>query len=249
MRIFTVDRENPRFRQRCPGENPESAHKDQGARQNTGMAEHSLPPSPPASPSPPPRHSLFDDLQALLVAPLFVAFGVALFQQAGLLSGGIVGVAFLLHYLLDWPLPWLLFGINLPFYAFALRAMGPGFTLKTFATVGLLSAYAALLPLLIEFTRVDRLFAAIMGGFMIGVGLLIIVRHKASLGGIGVLALYWQSRRGWAAGKVQMLADALILVAGLLMRDPTSVALSIVGALALNLVLAVNHKSGRYMGT
>lgn len=123
------------------------------------------------------------------------------------------------------------------------------FTVKTFCTVALLSLYTALLPQVIELARVDRLFAAIMGGFMVGVGLLMIVRHKASLGGIGVLALYWQNTRGWPAGKVQMAADALILIGGLLMRDPFSVALSIVGALALNLVLAVNHKSGRYMGT
>ncbi|WP_371325377.1 YitT family protein [Dechloromonas sp. ZY10] len=194
-------------------------------------------------------HTLFEDAQALLVAPLFVALGVALFQQAGLLSGGAVGLAFLLHYLLDWPLPWLLFSVNLPFYLFALRAMGWTFTIKTFCTVALLSLYAAWLPQWIEFTRVDRLFAAIMGGFMVGVGLLMIVRHKASLGGIGVLALYWQNTRGWPAGKVQMAADLLILVGGLLMRDPWSVLLSVVGALALNLVLAVNHKSGRYMGT
>lgn len=31
-------------------------------------------------------------------------------------------------------------------------------------------------------------------------------------------------------------------------RDPLSVALSVLGALALNLVIAVNHKAGRYMG-
>src|SRR5574343_116057 len=116
------------------------------------------------------------------------------------------------------------------------------FKVKNFCTVALLSQ-------LIELDRVDRLFAAIMGGFMVGVGLLMIVRHKASLGGIGGLALYWQNTRGWPAGKVQMAADALILIGGLLMRDPWSVLLSVIGALALNLVLAVNHKSGRYMGT
>ncbi len=33
-------------------------------------------------------HSPFDDAQALLVAPLFVAFAVLLFQHAGLLTGG-----------------------------------------------------------------------------------------------------------------------------------------------------------------
>jgi hypothetical protein len=46
-----------------------------------------------------------------------------------------------------------------------------------------------------------------------------------------------------------MAADVLILAAALYIRDPLTVALSIVGALALNLVLAANHKAGRYMGT
>jgi uncharacterized membrane-anchored protein YitT (DUF2179 family) len=101
----------------------------------------------------------------------------------------------------------------------------------------------------IALQSVDRLFAAVMGGFLIGVGLLMVVRHRASLGGLGVLALYLQNSRGWRAGKVQMAADFAILAAGLVIRDPLSVVLSIVGALALNLVLAVNHKAGRYLGT
>ncbi len=195
------------------------------------------------------RHSLFEDAQALLVAPMFVAFAVMLFQHAGLLTGGTVGLAFLVHYLYGWPMAWVVFLINLPFYAFAWRAMGTVFTLKTFFCVGLLSIYTAVLPQVIALDSVDRLFAAVMGGFLTGVGLLMIIRHKASLGGLGVLALYLQNTRGWPAGKVQMAADVLILVAGLYIRDPFTVALSIVGALALNLVLAANHKAGRYLGT
>lgn len=195
------------------------------------------------------RHSIFEDAQALLVAPMFVAFAIMLFQHAGLLTGGTVGLAFLLHYHQQWPMAWVLFLVNLPFYLFAWRAMGVVFTLKTFLSVGLLSLYTALLPEVIVLQAVDRLFAAIMGGFLVGVGLLMIIRHKASLGGLGVLALYLQNTRGWPAGKVQMAADLLILLAGLYIRDPLTVALSIVGAFALNLVLAANHKAGRYLGT
>ena len=195
------------------------------------------------------RHSLFEDAQALLVAPMFAAFAVLLFQHAGLLTGGTVGVAFLVHYLSGWPMAWIVFVVNLPFYVFAWRAMGLAFTVKTFISVALLALYTALLPEVIVLQSVDRLFAAVMGGFLIGVGLLMIVRHQASLGGLGVLALYLQKTRGWRAGKVQMAADVLILAAGLVIRDPLSVGLSIVGALALNLVLAVNHKEGRYLGT
>ncbi len=199
--------------------------------------------SPSANP-----HSLFEDAQAILVAPLFVAFAVLLFREAGLLTGGTVGIAFLIHYLSGWPMGAVVFCLNLPFYFFALRVMGRDFTVKTFVAVSLLAVYTEVVPRLIHLQSVDRTFAAVMGGFLIGVGLLMLIRHKSSVGGLGVVAIYLQNTRGWRAGKVQMAADVLILGAAVLIRDPLSVFLSIVGAVALNLVIAVNHKAGRYMG-
>lgn len=194
------------------------------------------------------RHTLFEDAQALLVAPLFVAFAILLFRQAGLLTGGTVGIAFLLHYVGDWPIGPLLFAINLPFYYLGVRALGWTFTLKTFIAVSLLAVYTEVLPGLITLGEVNRAFAAVMAGFMAGVGLLMLIRHKASLGGIGILAIHLQNSRGWRAGKLQMAADLSILAAAFFVRDPASIALSILGAVALNLVIAVNHKAGRYMG-
>lgn len=194
------------------------------------------------------KHTLFEDAQALLVAPLFVAFAVLLFRHAGLLTGGTVGIAFLIHYLSDWPISLLLFAINLPFYYLAGRAMGWSFTIKTFIAVSLLALYTEFLPALIALQSLDRAFAAIMAGFLAGVGLLMLIRHKASLGGLGILVIHLQNTRGWRAGQLQMGADLLILAAAAFVRDPLSVALSILGALALNLVIAVNHKAGRYMG-
>ncbi|UCV15498.1 YitT family protein [Quatrionicoccus australiensis] len=194
------------------------------------------------------RHTLFEDAQALLVAPLFVAFAILLFRQAGLLTGGTVGIAFLLHYVGDWPIGPLLFAINLPFYYLGVRALGWTFTLKTFIAVSLLAVYTEVLPGLITLGEVNRVFAAVMAGFMAGVGLLMLIRHKASLGGIGILAIHLQNSRGWRAGKLQMAADLGILAAAFFVRDPASIALSILGAVALNLVIAVNHKAGRYMG-
>lgn len=195
------------------------------------------------------HHNLFEDAQAILVAPLFMAFAIILFRKAELLTGGTVGIAFLLHYASGWPMGAVVFGVNLPFYLFALRAMGLAFTLKTFISVSLLALYTALLPAFVSLHTIDPLFAAIMGGFMAGISLLMLARHNASLGGLGVLAIYLQKTRGWRAGKVQMAADFFIVGAALLVRDPVSVGLSIVGALALNLVVGVNHKSGRYLGT
>jgi uncharacterized membrane-anchored protein YitT (DUF2179 family) len=194
------------------------------------------------------RHTLFEDVQALLVAPLFVAFAILLFRQAGLFTGGTIGIAFLIHYFGNWPIGPTLFAINLPFYLLAVKALGWRFTIKTFIAVSLLALYAELLPSLISLQTLNRSFAAVMAGFLAGVGLLMLIRHKASLGGIGILVIHLQNTRGWRAGKLQMAADCLILAAAALFRDPTSVALSILGAIALNLVIAVNHKAGRYMG-
>lgn len=200
-------------------------------------------------PPTPPRHSLFEDLQALLVAPLVVAFAVLLFRHAGLLTGGTTGLAFLAHYGLDLPFGPAFFLINLPFYFFSVRALGWNFTLKTFIAVALLSLYTELLPAHVTFASLEPVFAALMGGFLTGIGLLMLVRHRASLGGLGVMAVYLQERRGWRAGHVQMAADVAILSAALLVRDPYHVLLSILGAVALNFVIAVNHRPGRYAGT
>ncbi len=200
-------------------------------------------------PPTPPRHSLFEDIQALLVAPLVVAFAVLLFRHAGLLTGGTTGLAFLVHYGLDLPFGPAFFLINLPFYFFSVRALGWNFTLKTFIAVALLSLYTELLPAHVAFASLEPVFAALMGGFLTGIGLLMLVRHRASLGGLGVMAVYLQERRGWRAGHVQMAADVVILLAALLVRDPYHVLLSILGAVALNFVIAVNHRPGRYAGT
>ena len=194
-------------------------------------------------------HSLFEDAQSLLVAPLVAAFALLLLKEGGLLTGGTVGIAFLIHYASGWPLGAVLFVINLPFYALAVRAMGRDFTVKTFIAVSLLALYTELLPQWVALQSVDRLFAAVMGGFLAGIAILMLIRHRSSLGGLGILVVHLQNTRGWRAGKVQMAADCLILAAAVFVRDPLSVALSIVGAVALNLVIAVNHKAGRYMGT
>jgi uncharacterized membrane-anchored protein YitT (DUF2179 family) len=196
----------------------------------------------------PERHSRFDDVQALVTAALFVAVGLAMFRAAGLLTGGTAGAAFLVHYATGWTFGVVFFVINLPFYALAVRSMGWPFTLKTFAAIALVAVASEWLPQLVTFAVLQPVFAAVMGGCLVGAGLLMLFRHGASLGGVNVLALYLQQRRGWSAGRVQMAIDAAIVVAAFAWVEPSRIAISVLGALALNMVVAVNHKPGRYLG-
>ena len=196
----------------------------------------------------PSPHSRLEDVQALVTGTLFVALGVAMFKHAGLLTGGTAGIAFLIHYATGWRFGAVFFVVNLPFVWLAVRQMGKAFTLKTFAAVGLLSIATEVLPRWLGFARLAPAFAAVMGGLVIGAGLLMLFRHHASLGGLNVLALWLQKTRRWRAGSVQMAADGAILAAAFATLAPQQALLSLLGALALNLVVAVNHRPGRYLG-
>src|SRR5690606_17607849 len=49
------------------------------------------------------RHPLWEDALALLLGTAMVALGIAFYSHAGLLTGGTVGLAFLLKYFAGWP--------------------------------------------------------------------------------------------------------------------------------------------------
>jgi uncharacterized membrane-anchored protein YitT (DUF2179 family) len=193
------------------------------------------------------HHRPFEDVQALITGTLFVALGVVMFGQAGLLTGGTAGLAFLIRYATGMDFGLAFFLVNLPFYVFAWWRMGPAFTMKTFAAVALLSLFAHFLPRGMAFEYLSAPLAAILGGLLCGAGMLMLFRHKASLGGMNVLVLYLQDHFGWRAGKVQMVIDCLIVLGAMMVTDWQRVLLSVLGAVVLNLTLAINHRPGRYL--
>jgi uncharacterized membrane-anchored protein YitT (DUF2179 family) len=193
------------------------------------------------------RHKFHDDLQALLTGTLLAAFGIVLFNEGGLLAGGTVGLALLLNYSTGLELSVSLVLANAPFYALAYWRMGREFTLKTIACVTLTAVFVHILPRAIAFSHISPLAAAVLGGLLTGVGILVLFRHTASLGGLNVLALYVQRRWGASPGRVQLVLDAAILLIGALVVGEFKRLLpSILAVAVLNMVLAINHRPGRY---
>ena len=103
------------------------------------------------------------------------------------------------------------------------------------------------MPHWLRLEMVQPLFAAVGGGLMIGTGFIILFRHRASLGGLNAVVLWLQERFGWRAGHVQMVIDSAILLASWPWIDAKRLALSVLGAAAMNFALAINHRPGRYM--
>jgi uncharacterized membrane-anchored protein YitT (DUF2179 family) len=99
---------------------------------------------------------------------------------------------------------------------------------------------------LINIESIHPIFASVAGGMLIGVGLLIMFRHKSSLGGVGILALYLQNKFNIRAGNFGLLVDSVILTSSMFIFSIDLVFLSVIGAITMNLLIAVNHKPGRY---
>jgi uncharacterized membrane-anchored protein YitT (DUF2179 family) len=63
---------------------------------------------------------------------------------------------------------------------------------------------------------------------------------------MNILSLYLQDKYGIRAGKLQMGVDFVIVLASLFVVSIPMLIASILGAFVLNLIIAMNHRPGRY---
>jgi uncharacterized membrane-anchored protein YitT (DUF2179 family) len=196
----------------------------------------------------PQRHSRGEDAYALVVGCALIVLGIVCLHAAGLVTGGVAGVALLLSYIVPVSPGWLFTLINLPFFLFARSAMGTGFMFKTILVSSGVTVLTLLAPHMLRFAYIDPLFAALFGGTVIGMGILSLARHQAGVGGTGVLTLWLQQKRGWNAGRTQLAIDCCIMAVALLAVPPLQLLYSAVSAAAMSSVLITFHRPGRYTG-
>lgn len=197
----------------------------------------------------PKTHSLIEDAQGLAFGATMAAFGITILTHLGLITGQTAGLAVLISYATGLSFGLVFFVVNIPFYWFGYRRMGLAFTIKTALSVAALSTLSAFMPAWIGFSHLNPAYGAILFGFVSGAALLAIFRHGASLGGIGILALYIQDRTGFRAGKTQLLFDAGLFAVAATFLPWQTVGWSFLGAAVVNLVIAINHRRDRYVAT
>ncbi|WP_397427526.1 YitT family protein [Pseudarthrobacter sp. NS4] len=202
----------------------------------------------PATPPSAVRHSLAEDILGILTGTFAASLGLYLLKSSEAVTGGTAGLALLLSYSIQLPFGVIFMAVNLPFFGLAVWKKGWNFALRTGAAIALVSAMASLHPAVLGALAINPVYGVLGGNLLAGVGLLILFRHKSSLGGFNILALLLQEKLKWRAGYVQMVLDVTIVLAALALVSPLMVLLSAVGATLLNLILALNHRPGRYLG-
>lgn len=193
------------------------------------------------------RHTLIDNLQGQVFAVLLVSLGLAMLHSLGLITGQMAGLAFLISYTTGLKFAWVFSVINIPFYVLSLMRMGVKFTLNTIVCVTAMSFLTNYFSDHITFHFESALLGSVLAGICAGVAILMLFRHKASMGGIGILAIYIQEKTGFKAGWLQLIFDVTLFVVAFFFLDFKTVIYSLIGAIVLNFLIAWNHRKEWYV--
>jgi uncharacterized membrane-anchored protein YitT (DUF2179 family) len=148
-----------------------------------------------------------------------------------IVPGGIYGISIVLHHEWGFPLGLAALCFNLPLSLAGIKVLGPRFGLKTVICFLLVALFSDTIPwtlsLVAGMNPVDPLdlgdevlLACIFGGAVMGVGVGMILKTRASSGGTDVLSAIMHRHTRRPVGQLQMIIDSCIVLFGLVMfRD------------------------------
>lgn len=198
--------------------------------------------------NPYPRHSTLDDAYGMFIGIALASTGIAILAKSGLVTGGIAGMALLASFTTLYSASMLVPIINIPFLMFALLSMGRAFTLKSVIVSFALGVGISLVSPMLNLSGIHSGIGSVLGGTFLGMGILCLARHNASVGGTGAIALWIQRRFSINAGVSQLVCDCMLFLVAAFYLPSEKMAWSLVGTVAMNAILIIWHKPGRYRG-
>ncbi|MCK9271026.1 MAG: YitT family protein [Bacteroidales bacterium] len=166
----------------------------------------------------------------ILVGTFIMASGFVLFiNPYRIVPGGVYGIAIVIHYLTEgvfdfWPtgIPIGLLGLtmDIPLTLIGIRVLGPRFGIKTVVGFILTAFWMDFLTYLLgqddPLQLGDQLLlASIFGGVLIGLGLGLIFRSRATSGGTDIVAMIINKFTGLPLGQLMIILDSSIVLVGL----------------------------------
>lgn len=195
-----------------------------------------------------PKHNTFEDVFGITTGSIMIACGIAMLHNGGILTGGIAGLSLMLSKIIGIEVGTIYLISGIPFMVFAAVTKGMRFAIRSTLTLTFVSLLVNVFPHFLTFKAENLVMTSIIANILLGVGMLIIFRHQSSMGGFNVIAILAQERLRWKAGYVQLILDGLVLLSAFSTYSLRLVLISILGDAVLNSVLAINHRSDRYVG-
>ena len=159
------------------------------------------------------------DYSLLIAGALVQAVGLRLFMvPANLASGGISGIAQIIHKFTNWPIGLMVLFGNLPLFLLGWRFLGGRrFIVRTIVAVVAYSIFTDLLLVLPFFPRNgitdDLVLNALYGAVVSGVGYGLVYRAQGTSGGSDILARILNRWRGIPMTQSYLMTDTLVILA------------------------------------
>lgn len=148
----------------------------------------------------------------LFVGAVIAAVGLEIFLIPNqVIDGGVVGISIMLGYVTTLPIGLFIFVLNIPFLIFGYKQIGKSFAISTFYSITILSIMVSVLHPIPGLTK-DLLLATVFGGFILGIGVGMIIRYGGSLDGTEIVAIILDKRSGFSVGEIVLFFNIFILL-------------------------------------
>lgn len=154
----------------------------------------------------------------IVLGAFIMATGFVLFiTPYKIVPGGVYGISIVLHHLFGTPVGLIALCFDIPLTLIGIKVLGPRFGVKT--VVGFVFT-AGFVDLLTYFwgeqplVENDALLSSIFGGVMVGLGLGLIFKSKATSGGSDIVAMMIAKYTKLPLGQLMILVDSAIVFIG-----------------------------------
>lgn len=159
-------------------------------------------------------------LGAFIMAVAYVFF-ISPYKFA---PGGVYGIAIVLHHLFNFPIGLAGILMDIPLTILGIWVLGPRFGAKTIVGMLLLSGWISLLEYLHgyePFVAGQPLLSALYGGVLIGIGLGLVFKSKATSGGSDIIAMMLNKYFHIPLGQLMIYVDStIVLISWVAFQDP-----------------------------
>jgi len=154
----------------------------------------------------------------IVVGTLIMAAGYVYFIiPYKIVPGGIYGISIVIHYLLHTPIGLVALAFNIPLTILGTRILGPRFGMKTVVGFILSAVFIDGLTYLSggkPLVEDDPLLSAIFGGVLIGLGVGLFFKSKATTGGSDVISMILGKYSKIPIGQLMIMVDSVIVLLG-----------------------------------
>jgi len=156
------------------------------------------------------------NLSLVILGSIIMGIGYAMFLiPHHFVPGGVSGIAMIVNYFTRLPLGTLIMVLNIPVFIVGFKIMGRKYALRSLLGMVISSLLIDFFSQVVSLKSAtdDPILAAIYGGFMLGVGLGLVFRGRASTGGSDILGQILNRWTGMSVGIGIMLIDFFVISA------------------------------------